>query len=140
VHRTLPLLLVPVLVAGMAVPAVAAAPKAGKWTHVTVQRGYDLGFTVKGGTVAKVAANVLEECTDGTTSRTVTFAPDASYPVRKGRFGRRTVERAYGVTAHIDFRGRFTSPTRATGTLKMETVVAGVVCTTYKLTWTARRK
>jgi hypothetical protein len=44
------------------------------------------------------------------------------------------------VTFAPDFRGRFTSPTTAAGTLKMETVVAGVVCTTYKLTWSAKRK
>ncbi|WP_217915290.1 hypothetical protein [Miltoncostaea marina] len=138
---------VPALVAALAIPAVAAtpapkppAPKAGAWTHVTVQRGYDLAFRVAGGRVTKVVANVLEDCTGETVSRVATFAPDASYPVKGGRFGRKTVERFDGLTARIDFRGRFTSRTRATGTLKMETIVAGSVCTTYTLRWTARRR
>lgn len=132
------------IVGAVAVAATGASaaptPKAGKFTHIKVQLGYDLGFTVAKGKVTKVVAHVLERCDGASTSTVTTFAPDASYAVRGGAFGKKTVERFGGVTAHIDFRGRFTSPTRAQGTLKMETIVAGSTCTTYKLKWTAKRK
>lgn len=120
--------------------SAAPTPKPGKFTHIKVQLGHNLDFTVAKGKVTKVAATVLQRC-DGTgVSAFVNFAPKASYAVRRGIFGKKTVERFDGVTTHIDFRGRFTSPTRAQGTLKMDTIVAGSVCTTYKLKWTAKRR
>jgi hypothetical protein len=138
-HRSLIAIIAAALCGSLAVPAVAATPKAGTWKHVKVQRGYDLRFKVAGGKVTKVVARVLEECAGSSGTSTVTFAPEAAYAVKGGRFGKKTKESAGGVTLHLTFRGRFTSATRASGTLRMESVVAGSRCDTYTLKWTAKR-
>jgi hypothetical protein len=43
------------------------------------------------------------------------------------------------VTLYTTLAGRFTSATRATGTIRQESIVAGSQCDTFKLKFTAKR-
>jgi hypothetical protein len=122
----------------LALPASAAAPANGTYVASKVQLGYKLSFQLVGGKVTKLRAVVLENCTGESTSRTTTIASDASWPVRGGRFSKRIRERIAGVTAYTTFEGRITGRAAA-GTVRQETIVAGAVCDTYKLRWTAAR-
>jgi hypothetical protein len=136
-------LIVLVLLLSIAITAVAlaATPRTGtfKAARGQIQRGYDLRFTVdRGGTRIKdVVAHVLEEC--GGESQTATVGPQLTWRVTNGRFSGRQRESADGVTVYTTLEGRFTSPTVAQGTIRQESVVAGAVCDTYKLRFTARR-
>jgi hypothetical protein len=119
--------------------AWAAAPKKGAWEATKVELGYDLKFKVAKGKVKNVVGHVLERCDGSSTSTTTTFAPDGSWKVRNGKFSGRKKEQGSGVTVYYTFEGRFTSRTKAKGKLRMESIVAGSVCDTYELDWTAER-
>jgi hypothetical protein len=121
-----------------AASAHAAPPKPGAWTGTKVQLGNSLEFTVKAGKITEISANVLEYCDGETTSSWTTFAPDSSWKVRNGRFSGRHKETFDGVTAYFTFKGRFTGATSAKGKLREETIVAGSVCDTRELAWTAK--
>jgi hypothetical protein len=58
--------------------------------------------------------------------------------VCNGRFSGRHKETFDGVTAYFTFNGRFTSEASAKGVLREETIVAGSVCDTRELAWTAQ--
>lgn len=138
-----PLRILVLLTAALALSAtvaLGAAPKPGNWKATKVQRGYDLEFKVANGKVSKVVGHVLENCTGESTSDTTTFAPSGSYKVKNGRFSgnRRTTYKGGGVLIE-KFAGRFTGAGKAKGTLLMKFGIAGTVCTTYKLNWTAKR-
>jgi hypothetical protein len=60
--------------------------------------------------------------------------------VTGNRFSGRLKEKFGAVTANTTLEGRFTSPTRAVGTVRQQTIVVGSVCDTYKLKWTAVRR
>jgi hypothetical protein len=81
---------------------------------------------------------VLEYCDGSTTSSWTTFAPDSSWKVRNGKFSGRHKETFDGVTAYFTFEGRFTGASGAKGVLREETIVAGSVCDTHELAWTAK--
>ena len=121
--------------------ASAATPRAGKWKATKVQLGYDLSFKVSKDRkrITNIVANVLESCDGSSTRTTTTIAPDASWRIKNGRFSGRKREEISGVTVYVTFQGRFTSATKATGTIRMETIVAGSTCDTFKLKFTAKR-
>lgn len=119
--------------------ATAAAPAPGAWKATKVVLGYDLKFKVANGKVSKVVGHVLERCSGDDTSNTVTFAPRGKFKVKKnGRFSGRRKTSSGGVTVIETFSGRFTSKRKATGKLRMQSVVAGSTCDTYELAWTAK--
>jgi hypothetical protein len=137
-------LLTAALAAAVLVPSAAAAeaavPRDGSYVASTVQRGYDLTFTVRKGTIRNVVAHVLETCDGSSTSSTATVGPGLSWRVVKGRFSGRKKEVAHGVTVYTTFEGRFTSRSTVTGVIRQESIVAGSVCDTYRLRFSARRR
>jgi hypothetical protein len=140
--RRLPLAATAAALLSFAVPASlhAATPKEGRYVASKVQRGYDLGFTVRAGRITKLVAHVLETCDGSSTSSTTTVGPGLSWIVKNGRFSGRKKERANGVTLYTTLEGRFTSATTVTGVVRQESIVAGTVCDTYRLTFTARKR
>jgi hypothetical protein len=136
-RRLTPVLLVALLL--LAVPAEAAAPRAGNWKATKVQLGYSMTFKVKGSKITNVVARVLESCSDSSTTSQTTVGPGLSWTVKGGRFSKRIKESANGVTLYTTLEGRFTSPTTATGTIRQESIVAGSTCDTRKLKFTAKR-
>jgi hypothetical protein len=140
VARTV-LLGVTALLACVAV-AHAAAPKSGTFKSAKgqIQLGYDFRFTVdKGGKrISKVVAHVLESCDGSSTSSTTTVGPKLTWTVTGGKFAGRKKERYDGVTVYTTLQGSFTSPTVAKGIVRQETIVAGSVCDTRKLKFTAK--
>jgi hypothetical protein len=123
--------------------AYAATPKDGSFAapEGKIVRGYDLSFKVsKGGKqITKVVAHVLETCDGSSTSSTTTVGPALSWAVKGGRFSGRKKETYDGVTVYTTFEGKFTSASTAVGTIRQESIVAGSVCDTYKLKFTAKR-
>lgn len=135
-HR---LLLALPLTAVLAVPAVAAAPQRGAWKATEIQRGYDMSFKVKGSKITNVVAHVLETCDGESTSSTTTVGPGLTWKIRGNRFSGRKKESANGVTLYTTLKGRFTSRTRAKGIIRQESIVAGSLCDTFKLKFSAKR-
>lgn len=123
--------------------AQAATPRLGTFKAAKGQivRGYDLKFTVdKGGKRIKgVVAHVLETCDGSSTSSTATVGPALTWKVSGGKFSGRKKESRGGVTSYMTLKGSFTSATTARGVIRQETIVAGSVCDTYELKFTARR-
>lgn len=124
--------------------AVAATPRTGtfKAGKGQVQRGYDLKFKVdrKGKRINNLVAHVLETCGGSSYSSTTTVGPGLTWAVKNGRFSGRKRETAHGVTLYTTLKGRFTSATRATGTIRQESIVAGSMCDTLTLKFTATRR
>ena len=134
------LLLALPLVVVLAVPAQAAAPKAGSWKATKIQNGYSMTFKVKGAKITDLVAKVLERCSGSSTTTQTTVGPGLTWTVKGGRFSGRLKESADGVTLYTTLKGRFTSATTATGVLRQESIVAGSTCDTYELKFTARRR
>ena len=128
-----------VLAGSLAAPAVAATPKAGTFKAAKVQRGYDLTFKVKGGKVTDLVARVLETCDGSPYSTTTTVGPNLTWKIKGGKVSGRLKESSDGVTLYTTLEGRFTSPATFKGTVRQESIVAGSICDTYKLKFTARR-
>lgn len=122
--------------------AHAAAPKGGTFKSAKgqIQLGYDFKFTVdKGGKrISKLVAHVLEACDGSSTSSTTTVGPKLVWTVTRGTFAGRKKERFGGVTVYTTLRGSFTTPTIAKGIVRQETIVAGSVCDTRNLKFTAK--
>jgi hypothetical protein len=131
-----------ILLLACAAVAQAAAPKSGTFKSAKgqIQLGYDFKFTVdKGGRrISKVVAHVLESCDGSTTSSTTVVGPKLTWAVTGGRFSGRKKERIGSVTVYTTLQGSFTSPTVAKGFLRQETIVAGSVCDTRNLKFTAK--
>ncbi len=123
--------------------AHAATAKSGTFKSAKgqIQLGYDFRFTVdRGGKrISKLVAHVLESCDGSSTSSTTTVGPKLTWTVAGGRFSGRKKERHGGVTVYTTLKGSFTSATVAKGILRQETIVAGSVCDTRNLKFTARR-
>jgi hypothetical protein len=124
----------------LAVPAQAAAPRSGNWKASKIQLGYSMTFKVKGSKITNVVARVLEQCSGSSTSTQTTVGPGLTWNVSKsGRFKKRIKEASDGITLYTTLEGRFTSPTRVSGTIRQESIVAGSTCDTRKLKFTAKR-
>jgi hypothetical protein len=136
--RRILLLTLPVVVL-LAAPATAAAPKAGSWKATSIQRGYSMTFKVKGKKITNVVAKVLETCAGESTSSQTTVGPGLTWTIKGNKFSKRIKESSGGVTLYTTLEGRFTSATKATGTIRQESIVAGATCDTYKLKFTAKR-
>jgi hypothetical protein len=136
-----------VLAAGVslcvAAAAHAATPKPGtfKAPKGQIVRGYDLKFTVdqSGKRIKGLVAHVLESCSGSSTSSTTTAGPALTWKVSGGKFSGRKKETYDGVTSYTTLKGSFTSATTAKGIIRQETIVAGSVCDTYELKFTAKR-
>ena len=127
----------------MTIAHAAATPKLGtfKAGKGQVQLGYDLKFTVdKGGKRIKgLVAHVLERCDGSSTSTVTTVGPDLTWTVKGGKFSGRKKESSDGITYYTTLKGSFTSATTAKGVIRQESIVAGSVCDTLELKFTARR-
>jgi hypothetical protein len=123
--------------------AAASTPRDGtfKAPKGQIQNGYDLSFKVTGSgrRITKVVGHVLETCSGSSTSSTTTVGPALSWKIKGGKFSGRKKETYDGVTVYTTLEGRFTSPSKAIGTIRQETIVAGARCDTYKLKFTAKR-
>ena len=123
--------------------AAAATPRDGtfKAAKGEIELGYDLSFKVRGGgkTITKLVAHVLDRCHGSSTTSTTTVGPALTWKIKNGKFSGRKKETYDGVTVYTTLEGRFTSRTKAVGTIRQETIVAGSVCDTYKLKFTAKR-
>ena len=133
------LLLTLPIAALLAAPATAAAPKAGNWKATKIQLGYSMTFKVKGKKITSVVAKVLETCDGSSTSTQTTVGPGLTWTIKGNKFSGRKKESAGGVTLYTTLEGRFTSATKATGTIRQESIVAGSTCDTYTLKFTAKR-
>jgi hypothetical protein len=133
------LLLTLPIVALLAAPATAAAPKAGAWKATKIQRGYDMAFKVKGKKITNVVAHVLEQCDGNSTTTQTTVGPSLTWTIKGNKFSGRKKESSDGVTLYTTLKGRFTSASKATGILRQESIVAGSKCDTYELKFTAKR-
>ena len=94
-----------------------------------------------GGTkITKLVANVLETCDGESTSSATTLGPRLTWKVKNGKFSGRQKETYDGVTVYTTLEGSFKSAGKAVGIVRQETIVAGSVCDTYELDFTALRK
>jgi hypothetical protein len=130
--------------AGVA-PATAAKPRTGtfKAAKGDIQLGTQMQFTVdRGGKrIRKVAAFVLENCTNQSWSTWTMVGPKLSWTVDgKGRFKGRKKETSGALTLYTTLEGRFTSPTVAKGTIRQESVILGTRCETGRLRFTVKRR
>jgi hypothetical protein len=127
-----------------AAPALAARPADGLFVAPKgkVELGYDLKFKVSnGGTkISRLVANVLENCDGESTSRVTTVGPKLSWKVRNGKFSGRQKETYDGLTVYTTLEGSFKTARKAVGIVRQETIVAGSVCDTYELDFTALLK
>lgn len=121
--------------------ATAATPKSGAWKGTQLTLGSKLKFTVSGGKIKRISANVLADC-DGQAGETrVTFAPSSSWTVKGGSFsGRHKETLKGGVTAYFTFKGHFNRKTTVKGKLRYESIVAGSKCDTYDLDFKAKKR
>jgi hypothetical protein len=123
--------------------AAAVTPRDGSYKapEGKVQNGYDLSFKLRDGgrTITKLVAHVLETCDGSSSSSTTTLGPALTWKVKGGKFSGRKKETYDGVTVYTTLKGRFTNAKTAVGTVRQETIVAGSVCDTYDLKFTAKR-
>jgi hypothetical protein len=117
---------------GGASPGTYVAPDGG------VENGYGLRFEVSddGSVIHSLEADVLESCDGSSTTSTVTVGAGLSWDVVDGSFSARYEEDFDGYSVYTTLEGSF-SGTTATGTIRQESVVAGSVCDTYALEFTA---
>ena len=128
----------------LAPAALAATPRPGTYKADNVYQAYDFSFKVvktdAGLKVTDIVSRLLWNCSHAAPySDQVTVAPDSSWRVVGGKFSGRKKEVHGKVTDYYTFEGSFTSRSTAKGFLRLERVVAGEVCDTYKRTFTAKR-
>jgi hypothetical protein len=130
----------------LAVPGAAlaaTAPKAGTYEG-TVAAGYgapQITLTVKQGKVVDLVARMFYSCNNGPQEQTVVAPPKAFKVNRSGAFSGRTVQSIGGIASEtVWVNGRFTSATRAKGTIRSQTVGGGETCDTQERTFTVKRK
>ena len=120
--------------AALASPPVATQadnPLAGRYPGTT-SIGASMSFTVtRGRRVASLRARVRYSC-DGDAPVTERFAPSASFRVRRGRFS--------GRVQYVTIRGRFVTPTRATGTIRVYRRFSEFTICRGEQRWPARRR
>jgi len=126
-----------------AAAAYAAKPKAGKYEG-KVAAGYggpQIQLTVKGGKVKDLIARMFYSCNNGPQEQTV-VAPSRTYKIKgSGAFKGKSTESIGGVASEtVWFEGRFTSATKATGTIRSQTVGGGETCDTQERKFTVKRK
>lgn len=104
-----------------------------------VELGTSLRFEVDedGTQISGLVAEVLETCDGESTSRTTTIGPDLTWDIVDGSFSGRLKDVVDGISYYTTLEGRFTSATTAEGIVRQESVVAGSVCDTYELDFTA---
>src|SRR3954447_5957720 len=126
-----------------AAAAYAAKPKAGKYEG-KVAAGYggpQIQLTVKGGKVKDLIARMFYSCNNGPQEQTV-VAPSRTYRIKgSGAFKGKSTESIGGVASEtVRFEGHFTSATKATGTIRSQTVGGGETCDTQERKFTVKRK
>ena len=137
------MLLFSVLLFSLMVGSVSASgvkPASGKYTG-TIKSGKNFKFTVSGGKIKSVSADVLEYCDGSLYSNWTTVYFKGPFKVSKnGTINAKGKEKHGKVSLVYTFTGKFSSSKKATGTLSQSTVVVGSVCKTYKLKWSAKKK
>lgn len=95
----------------------------------------------KGKRISKVKAFVLESCSGNSRTTSTTVGPGLTWTVGKsGRFSAQKRQTFGQLTLFTTLEGTFTSPSRAVGTISQRSAIAGSVCNTGKLKFTATRK
>ena len=114
------------------------ASNAGGTYSGKVQRGYTITFQISadGKEISNVEARALTDCGTGRSSDT-NFAPDATFAI--GPDGSFAGQGEYQAGYRWEFTGQL-SGASATGYLRDYSVVAGAVCDTRRLQWTAERQ
>lgn len=117
---------------GGATPGVYVAPDGG------VENGYSLRFEVSddGSMIHSLEADVQESCDGSSTTTRTTVGADLTWDIVDGTFSARYEEQFDGYSLYTTLEGSFSANT-ATGTVRQESVVAGSVCDTYSLEFTA---
>lgn len=104
-----------------------------------IQRGYDIEFTVKDSQVVEVIANVLEQCSDSTTTNVTTVYFEGPFDVNED--GSVFIEGIDEITGgDYKFSAILHEDGTASGTLLQEYVITGVVCTTGELEWSTSKE
>jgi len=99
-----------------------------------IQRGYDISFKVEGSKVIEVVANVLEQCSDSSTTNVTTVYFDGPFDINAD--GSVFIEGIDDITnGDFIFTAMFNEDGTASGTLLQKYAITGVVCTTGELAW-----
>ena len=104
-----------------------------------VQRGTRLSFDVDADAtqITNVVAEVLESCDGSSGSSATTIGPNLTWDIVDGSFSGRQKEVVDGVSVYTTLEGRLIDAESAEGIIRQESVVAGSVCDTYELSFTA---
>ena len=132
-RRSAILLLTLPTVALLASPASALTPRDGSFAGRTSARS-PVKFTVLpgGGAVRGFVVNVRYRCATNSPVVSARFAPRRALRVRRGAFS--------GRDGFVTVRGRFVSPPRATGTVRVARRLSSRTVCRGRHTWTARRR
>src|SRR4051812_4215489 len=113
--------------------AFAAKPKSGDYQG-TVAAGWggpQMQFTVKGGKVQDLLARMFTRCNNGSQEQTI-VTPTKKFKVSKsGSFGGKTTD-VFGTEKDtVWLKGKFTSPTKAKGTIRLQ-AIGDLTCDTQE--------
>src|SRR3954447_24912407 len=117
----------------VAAAAFAAKPKSGHYQGIVAAGwgGPQMQFTVKGGKVQDVLARMFTSCNNGPQEQTI-VTPTKKFKVSKsGSFGGKAVDRFGTEKDTVWLKGKFTSPTKATGTIRLQ-AISDLTCDTQE--------
>ena len=133
------------LLCALALPAgsLAAKPRSGKFEG-KVAAGYggpQMALVVKRGKVQDVLARMFHQCGGGSQQQTIVAPPKRFSISRSGRFSGRSEETIEGVGTEVVWvKGRFTSASRVTGTIRSQSTGSGQTCDTLERRFTLTLK
>jgi hypothetical protein len=88
-------------------------------------------FTVKGGKVQDILARMFTRCNNGSQEQTI-VTPTKKFKVSaSGKFGGKAVDRFGTEKDTVWLMGKFTSPTKATGTIRLQ-AIGDLTCDTQE--------
>lgn len=103
-----------------------------------IQRGYDISFKVEDSKVIEVVANVLEQCSDSSTTNVTTVYFDGPFDINAD--GSVYIEGIDNITnGDFKFTAMINEDGTASGTLLQKYAITGVVCTTGELEWNSSK-
>jgi hypothetical protein len=147
-----PLLVVAGVLLWVGIPALAATPKIGTWKGATspfvfrgVSQPLDIKFSTVGATSGgqrvkgfSLTGAIKIPCTGGEHFATEGWKATVKPKVSKGEF--KFTQKLQGSGKELKATGRFTTKTRAKGTVTGTASKPSVTCTTGKLNWEAELK
>jgi hypothetical protein len=108
----------------IAAAAFAAKPKSGHYQGIVAAGwgGPQMQFTVKGGKVQDVLARMFTRCNNGSQTQVI-VTPSKKFKVSaSGKFGGKSVD-VFGTEKDtVWLKGKFTSPTKAKGTIRLQSI------------------